>query len=466
MKKRISALSLLFFILFTGLLSSCSQNNEKLATSRLKDITKEDFYSWLSDKKIKKESILDSKDKQKDKLTDMALEIFALEKARTEGFDKSESFMFLKKRARVQTLNKFYLNHIMESTAYNEPAISVSYILLPLNYYKNDPDDNTRKIRLESHEVTQKLSELTSKAKEIIKRLDNGESFESLAAEFPENPTLKNGGVFGYITRDMMPDYFSTPAFNLSKGEYTKAPVITPKGAYVIMVADKVNITEKNIADIVRDKSLQQKMRARLAQKYKSDYMSQLIEADDVAFLYKKGESYSDRDIIFKVGDNDYTMADLYASVKSRANQIEKKDIFQNDEISDEKLPDLVEAFFRYVIWTRDAARLEIDKKPEYQQSLDQLLNTLLIREYTATMASRSVFISDQEVREEYDRKYLTKVTGNSVEVHHSKAFNEVKDEIYNEMAKKIVYQKAQDWKKQVIKEYDFKINESALEGV
>ena len=465
MKKRISALMLLFFILFAVLITSCSQDNGILATSRIKDITKEDFYTWLDTKKIKKESILDSKDKQRDKLTDMALEIFSLEKAKAEGFDRSESFMFLKERARVQTLNKYYLNDIMTRATYNEPAIRVSYILLPLNYYKNDPDDKTRKIRLESHEVTDKLDELTSKAKGIIKRIDEGESFENLAAEFAEDTTRKNNGDFGYITRDMMPDYFSGPAFNLGKGEYTKAPIVSPKGIFIIKVTDKADITEKNIDEIIKDKSQQQRIKARLVQKYKSDYMSRLIEADDVAFLFKKGKSYSDKDIIFKVESREYTIADLYESLKNRTNKKEKENIFENGAIPDDKLYELAEAFFRYIIWTREAARLEIDKKPEYQKSLDQLVNTLLIREYTATMASRSVFISDQEIMEEYDRKYSTNVTGNSVEVHHSKTFNEVKDEIYNQMAKKIVHQKAQDWKKQVIKEYDLKINESALEG-
>ena len=171
MRKRISKVVLLSLILLFVILSSCSQDNDILATSKIKDITRKEFNDWLESNKIKKESILENKDEQKDKLKQMALEIFAIDKAKAEGFDKSRRFMVIAERASYRILSKYYLNEIAGKATFNEPAIRVSYIFLAVNRYKPDPDDSQKKIRLEDHEVDKKYDELIVKAKGLSKDL-------------------------------------------------------------------------------------------------------------------------------------------------------------------------------------------------------------------------------------------------------------------------------------------------------
>lgn len=469
MKKRSLTVFVLFPILLTALFLACSRDDDILATSKIKNITRIEFYNWLYTKKIPKDSILDSQDRQRDILTDMALQIFVLEKAKAEGFDKSKNIMLMNERARVLTLNNFFLNDITDRTTYNVPAIRVSYISLPLIFYKNDPDDKTKKIKLKDSEVTEKLNELTSRAKDIVKKLDAGDSFEKLASEFSDNSTKKSNGDIGYIIKDIMPDYFSEPAFRLKKGEYTKTPVTTPKGVYIIKVTDRVDLTEKNIETKIEDRKQRDRIKSRLLNKFKADYISRLMNADDVEFYYKKGQVYNDNDVIFKVGTRKYTMADLYESIEKRANQEEHNKIFKDGVIPDNEKFELAHAFFSYAIWSREALGLGIDKKPEYLKALEQLQNSFLIREYTAALASRSVSVSDKELKKEYDRgknnRYSEKVMENGAIVKRPKPFDQVKEEIYNNIAKKIVFRKAMEWKEQVLKEYDFKINEPKLEG-
>jgi foldase protein PrsA len=468
-KKRISKLLLLSLVLFFGILSSCSQDSDILATSKTKDITRGEFYKWLETKRMQEESILVSKDKQKEILTDMALEIFALDKAKAGGFDKSRRFLIFKEQVRESTLHKYFSREILSKATFNESAIRVSYILLAINRFKQDPDNIDRKIRLEDHEVDRRFDELISKAKGLIQRLDKGESFEKLASEFSEDSTKKSGGDFGYIIRDMMPAYFSEPAFSLKEGEYTKTPVKTPKGVYVIKVEDKVDLTEENIDKIIKDQSQRERIAARLARKFQSDYIEKLMNAEDLEFLYIKGRSYNNTDVIFRIGEKEYTIADVDKNIENRVTQEEKEKIYKNGIVPDKIKNDFAKNMFQYLVWSRDALRLGVDKKPEYLKELEQIENTLLIAEYIRAITSRSVFISDQEILEEYEKgkenRYSEKVMDNGVMVNRAIAFDDVRDEIYNELVKKAQFQRAQEWKEEMIDKYNLKINETELKG-
>ena len=346
------------------------ENNAVLATSKIKDITKTEFFDWLEAKKIEKESILDSRDKQVELLESMALEIFILDKARAEGLDKSRRFMALKERTRESTLYKHFLTALADRLTYNEPAVRVSYIFLALNLYKNDSIDITRKTRLENHELAANMDKLASKAKNIIQKLDSGDGFEKLATEFSDDPNKKKGGDSGYILKGMMPAYFSEPAFSLKAGEYTKTPVMTPKGVYIIKLTAREDVTENNIDRIIEDKNQRESIKVFLIQKDRSEYLSRLMHADDVAFLYKKGETYNNTDTLFRVGAREYAAADVDKIVESRATPEDLEKIYINSVLPEKARFDIAEEYFKFLVWSRDAERLGIEKKPEYQKEL------------------------------------------------------------------------------------------------
>lgn len=182
--------------------------------------------------------------------------------------------------------------------------------------------------------------------------------------------------------RDMMPVYFSEPAFSLEEGEHTKTPVKTPKGVYIIKVTDKVDLTEENIDKIIEAQKQRERIEAWLLRRYRSDYIARLLNADDVEFLYRKGGTYDNTDVCFRVGEKEYTVADIDKIIENRATQEE-----------------------------------------------------------------------------------LEKVYENGVMVNRAITFDDVRDEIYNELEEKAKFQRAQDWKEQMINEYSLKINETELEG-
>jgi len=76
------------------------------------------------------------------------------------------------------------------------------------------------------------------KANEIMERIKNGESFESLAKEFSECPSKKRGGDLGYFGRGMMVKEFEKAAFDAERGSVV-GPIKTQFGWHVIKVVDK-----------------------------------------------------------------------------------------------------------------------------------------------------------------------------------------------------------------------------------
>lgn len=83
------------------------------------------------------------------------------------------------------------------------------------------------------------LVKTEDEAKAIIKDLDGGKDFATLAKEKSTDPNKADGGDLGYFTKDRMVPEFSEAAFKLEKGKYTETPVKTQFGYHVILLEDK-----------------------------------------------------------------------------------------------------------------------------------------------------------------------------------------------------------------------------------
>ncbi len=83
------------------------------------------------------------------------------------------------------------------------------------------------------------LVESEEKAKEVFDKVNKGEDFAKLAAEYSTDPGSKaDGGKLGYFTKGMMVKEFEDAAFALKKGEVSK-PVKSKFGWHVIKVEDR-----------------------------------------------------------------------------------------------------------------------------------------------------------------------------------------------------------------------------------
>ena len=78
-----------------------------------------------------------------------------------------------------------------------------------------------------------------TKALDLIKRLDKGESFATLAKESSDDPSGKEGGDLGFTKKGTLDPDFESNAFNLDVGEYSTKPVFTRFGYHIIRVTGK-----------------------------------------------------------------------------------------------------------------------------------------------------------------------------------------------------------------------------------
>jgi peptidyl-prolyl cis-trans isomerase SurA len=78
------------------------------------------------------------------------------------------------------------------------------------------------------------------KAMDIIKRLHAGESFDSLALKFSEDPSVKsNHGDVYYFSSGQMVTSFENAAYAMKKGEISSVPVRSPFGYHILSLDER-----------------------------------------------------------------------------------------------------------------------------------------------------------------------------------------------------------------------------------
>ena len=120
--------------------------------------------------------------------------------------------------------------------------ISASHILISVN-----------------DEVTEE--DALSKAKDLIKQLNDGADFATLAREnSTDTGSAQNGGDLGYFGKGQMVSEFEEAAYTLKVDEYTKEPVKTTYGYHIILkTGEKEKAELKTVKDEIKEKLLAKK---------------------------------------------------------------------------------------------------------------------------------------------------------------------------------------------------------------
>ncbi|MBN1552700.1 SurA N-terminal domain-containing protein [bacterium] len=114
-----------------------------------------------------------------------------------------------------EDIDDFYTKHLDQ---YEEKEqVSASHILF----------------KVPSDAPEEKWDEALNKAKSALKRLEAGESFESLAKELSDDPSGANGGDLGYFSKGRMVKPFEEAAWNLEIDEVSE-PVKSQFGYHII----------------------------------------------------------------------------------------------------------------------------------------------------------------------------------------------------------------------------------------
>ena len=123
-------------------------------------------------------------------------------------------------------------------------SMHVRYILVKPEHTDDMTDEEVKKAE----------EDALKEAKEVIKKLDNGEKFEDLAKKHSDDAsTASQGGLFDGFTKNDVVEEFWNASVNLEDKKYTKEPVKSSYGYFVIY---RINQDEKPSIDDVKDEIL------------------------------------------------------------------------------------------------------------------------------------------------------------------------------------------------------------------
>ena len=200
-----------------------------------------------------------------DKFYDKAVDIYingklVLQAATNAKVQETPEYKEQLKTAQEDLARKVYIEQLLAQKV-NEEALR--------NFYDNEYLKNFKSRK----EVKAKhiLVETEQKAKDMIKKLNNGADFEKLAKENSKD----NAVDLGYFNEELMVPEFSKAAFALEKGAYTKEPVKTQFGYHVILVEDFRDSTPLPLKDIAPQVK---------------NLLSQKVMAETFDGLYKNGK--------------------------------------------------------------------------------------------------------------------------------------------------------------------------------
>ena len=152
--------------------------------------------------------------------------------------------MALKRQMAIDDYAKSLITDKEINAYYKDKAIGdikASHILITPDVASDASDEDKTKAE----------NEALNTAKEIIKKLDNGEKFEDLAKEYSKDSSASDGGNLGYFNRGEMVSEFEDAVVALKVNEYTKEPVKTQYGYHIILKTDQ---KEKPKLEEIKDK--------------------------------------------------------------------------------------------------------------------------------------------------------------------------------------------------------------------
>ena len=152
---------------------------------------------------------------------------------------------YIEKSIKDDEIKKYYEENIFGQ-------VKASHILISIDVADNATDE-------EKEEADNKARE---KAEKIIKELNNGKKFSTLAKKYStDKGTATKGGDLGYFELSDMVEEFSNAVKELKNNEYTKEPVKTEYGYHIILKTGekdkpKLKDSKKEIKEKIRENKL------------------------------------------------------------------------------------------------------------------------------------------------------------------------------------------------------------------
>jgi len=183
------------------------------------------------------------------------------QEAKRAGLDRDKEFTEkLEEFKKMTLLSMLIRKEIEEKAIVSDEEVK--------KYY----DDNKEEFRTDLVRASHILVDTEEDAREILKRINNGEDFADLARSFSKDSgSASKGGDLGFFGRGKMIPEFEEVAFSLKPGEVSK-PLKSRFGYHIIKVTERKKGVQLAF-DEVRDK-----IRERLTSERQSELFESLIK--------------------------------------------------------------------------------------------------------------------------------------------------------------------------------------------
>ena len=148
-------------------------------------------------------------------------------KGREQGLADDPEVKRIVKQAEADAISQIYIRKIIAEKV-NDEAIQ--------KVYDEDLKQHPPQIEIRASHILVKTED---EAKEIIKQLEGGADFATLAKEKSiDKGSGQNGGDLNWFTKDTMVKEFSDAAFAMQRGDVSKVPVKSQFGWHIIKITD------------------------------------------------------------------------------------------------------------------------------------------------------------------------------------------------------------------------------------
>jgi len=214
--------------------------------------------------------------------------------------------------------------------------------------FKNPKQIKARHIllKLSPNATESETSEAKEKARSLLKRLRDGEDFETLAKKYSQGPSASKGGDLGYFTRGQMAKPFEKLAFSLKKGELG-GPVKTQFGWHIIQVDDIKDATIKSFSEVRNQivTTIKNDISKEIAHERALTLMDQMpydinlaTYAAQLGLTAKESDYFSKKGAIPGLGGDERLTKSIYSLEKGETSEIiEHKDKFYIIQVVDNK---------------------------------------------------------------------------------------------------------------------------------
>ncbi|MBD1380718.1 peptidylprolyl isomerase [Metabacillus arenae] len=236
-----------------GACNNSGGDSEVVAETKAGNITKDDFYEAMKDRfgqdvltEMVHEKVLSDEYKVSDK--EIEEELDKLKQQYGQQFDliiQQQGEDVVKEMVKVDVLRKKAA----------EKDVKVTDKEVEEAYEQQKGQINASHILVEDEKT----------ANEVKKKLDEGEKFEDLAAEYSKDSSAQNGGNLGWFGKGQMVKEFEDAAFKLKEGEVSE-PVKTEHGYHIIKLDKKLGAFEEEKERLTEELKNQKLMDPQLIQ--------------------------------------------------------------------------------------------------------------------------------------------------------------------------------------------------------